>query len=85
MKFVMWCEKSHSFAFNQVVVRPNCSYDQKQGDATKICVVRPNIQPRPSVKGAIWSDFYCRTKLVASVKQALKIIVKVNVYRKVDV
>ena len=52
------------------------TYDQTQGVATKICVVLPNVRPRLSVKGAIqinaiiWSDFYCRTKLVASVKRA---------------
>ena len=74
MKFVVLCEKGHSFAFNQVIVRPNQSYDKTQVDAAKICVARPNVRLRPSVKDAIqisaiiWSDVYCRMDLVASVK-----------------
>ena len=58
--------------WQQLVVRPAGSTFNEM--RPKICVVRPNVQPRPSVKGAIqinviiWSDFYCRIDLVASVK-----------------
>ena len=87
MKFVVQCENGHSFAFNQVVVHPNWSYDQTKGDAAKIFVVRPNIRPRPSVKGAIqinaiiWLDFYCPTKLVASVKRAQTFFLSTEIFK----
>ena len=52
--------------------RQLASWVKFQCDAAKICLVRPNVRPWPSVKGAIqiiastWSDFYCRIDLVTS-------------------
>ena len=55
------------------IIRRTISWVKIENDAAKICVVRSTVRPQPSVKGAIqinaiiWSDFYCRSKLVAIV------------------